>query len=345
MCALTMTASAQPSGGTLEQLLTQMDGARLAEREAAERSLAAIPGLSLAQIETLARGEGLSPEQVFRLRQAGRRLFELKPMAGMGVQFEGFSNAGVIIGQTIEGFHAHEVLEPFDTIVICNNERMRTQDDLRWSILSRDPGETLTLEIRRGVQTLHVDVRLGGFDELPNAQRPTRSDYANAFAARWKRAVDDPIERMAPIGGETTVEEWARIEAGEMGEEGRPQWPLTRDAAPRMVAFGGRPRSALSIRQALADFSGPMISGDPAREEVSAVAEIVDQMRALSRQRIVVDQRAQTLERHADMVADPARQEQLVEMRNAALQEIINLDAELAALREALRVIREQGRE
>jgi hypothetical protein len=343
-CALTMAAAAQPSDATLHQLLVKMDGAGLAEREEAERAFASVPGVTLEHLERLARGGELSPEQEFRLRQAARRIFELKPMAGMGVQFQGFSDSGVVIGQTIEGFPAHDVLRPGDMVVGCNGRRMRTQDELRWTILSCDPDEVLSLEIERGGQPVEVEVRLGSFDDLPNAQLPTPLDLSNAFGLRWGRAVQSPLEKLVPIGAGVSVDDWARVEAGESAEGRPPQWPLTRDSAARMVAFGGRPRSALSIRQALADFSGPMDAGDPLRERVTTIADIVDQIRALSRQRIVVDQRAQTLERHADMVVDPARKQQLVDMRAATLQEIVNIDAQLSALREALRIIREDGR-
>jgi len=338
-------AAAQPSDDAVERLLAKMDAPTLAEREDAERELFSQRSVTLEQIEELARRDDLSPEQTFRLRKAARSLFTRRPMAGMGVQFQGFSPEGVIIGQTIPGFPAHEVLEPLDTIVTCNGQRMRTQDDLRWAILSRDPGDPLTLEIVRSGATRTIEVRLGAFDDLPNAQRPTPLDVANAFTMRWARSVDTPAQRSMPIGAVLTVERWAQIEAGQSEEERSPQWPLTRDSASRLVSFGGRPRSALAIRQALADFTIPAEVGGASRGEVSTIAAIVDQMRSLSRQRIVVDQRARTLETHADMVADPARRDQLLALRNAALQESIDIERELASLREALRIIRETGGE
>lgn len=342
---VTLAARAQPGSDALEALLEQMDSPTLVDRETAEREMSALPGITLGQVERLARADGLSPEQVFRLRQVGRRLFDLRPLAGMGVQFQGFSDEGVIIADTIKGFPARDVLEPLDTIQVLNGRKMRTQDDLRWAILSRDPGDVLSLVVKRADKTLEVEVRLGRFDDLPNAQKPSAVDLAYAFGKRWSRVVGEPLVEMDSIGRAITVEQWARVEAGQLGDNLDPMWPLTRDSASRILAFGGLPRSALSIRQALADFSGPMMAGDPARERVSTIAQLVDQMRSLSRQRIVVDQRAQTLARHADMVTDEARREQLKGMRNAALQELLSIDAQLAALREGLRQIREDGRE
>jgi PDZ domain-containing protein len=345
MILVPLAAHAQPGFETLDALLEAMNSERLAERESAEREIAALPGITLGQVERLARSDGLTPEQVYRLRQVGRRLFDMRPLAGMGVQFQGFSDDGVVIANTIEGFPARDVLEPLDSIQVLNGRRMRTQDDLRWAILSRDPGDLLALVVKRGDKTLEVEVRLGRFDDLPNAQRPNKVDLAYAFGERWSRGVGEPLVEMDSIGGDITVERWARVEAGAADDDRAAIWPLTRESASRILAFGGLPRSGLAIRQALADFSGPVVSRDRSRARVSTIAQLVDQMRSLNRQRIVVDQRAQTLERHADMVTDEARREQLKGMRNTALQEIIVIDAQLAALREGLRQIREDGRE
>lgn len=345
MCAVSTVALAQPRSDTVTQLLAQMNSDRLADREASERSMAQLPGLTLSQIERLAGDPARSPEQLHRLRQVARRLFDTRPLAGMGVQFQGFSDEGVIIGDTIDGFPAKGVLVPLDTIFSCNGEPMRTQDDLRWAILSRDPGDVVQLGVTRGTTNLELEVRLGTFTDLPNAIRPTSVDLAFAFAVRWQRVVGEPLSNAIPLGGTMTIEQWARVEAGRVNDETGPIWPLTRDSASRMIAFGGRPRSSLAIRQALADFTEPYIVGGAAGERISTIAEIVDQMRSLNRQRIVVDQRAQTLERHADMADDPLRQEQLIDRRNSALQEIIVLDGQLATLREALRQIRETGGE
>lgn len=341
---LVAVTSAQPSSDSVEQLLAKLDSPSLVDREDAERALFSQPSMTLEQIEALARRDGLSPEQALRLRQAARGLFTRRPMAGMGVQFQGFGPEGVTIGQTIPGFPADDVLEPLDTIVTCNGQRMRTQDDLRWAILSRSPGDPLALEIVRNGSPLAVEVRLGSFDDLPNAQRPTPLDVSNAFAIRWARSVQNPVDAAMPIGASVTVERWAQIEAGDTADERRAPWPLTRDAASRMVSFGGLPRSALAMRQALADYTVPAESGG-SRGEVSTIAAIVDQMRSLSRQRIVADQRARTLEIHADMVADPAGRERLLAQRKSALQESAMIERELATLREALRVIRENGGE
>ncbi len=341
-----VVAYAQPGSEAIESLLEAMNSDKLSVRETAERELAALPGITLGQIERIARSDGLTPEQAYRLRQVGRRLFDLRPLAGMGVQFqEGPSDEGVVITNTIVGFPARDVLEPLDVIQALNGQPMRTQNDLRWAILSRDPGDVLSLVVKRGDKILEVEVRLGRFGDLPNAQRLDKAAMAYAFGERWSRGVGEPLVDMTSIGSGITIEQWAQVEAGAADDDLAAMWPLTREAASRILAFGGLPRSGLAIRQALADFSAPLVAGDRSRERVSTIAQLVDQMRSLNRQRIVVDQRAQTLERHADMVTDEARREQLKEMRNTALQEIISIDAQLAALREGLRAIREDGRE
>lgn len=340
----TAVAAAQPSTENIEAWLQKLDSPTLAEREAAELELFGRQAVTIEQIEALARRDDLSPEQEFRLRKAARGRFIRKPLAGMGVAFSAGSSEGVPIGETIPGFHAQEVLKPLDIITVCDGRRMRVQEDLQASILSANPGDVLELEVLRDGERLTLEVRLGSFDDLRNAQRPSAAVLARAFDLHWEQTVENLSRATTPIGAGISVEEWARVEAGEADENRGPLWPMARDSASRLIAFGGRPRSGLAIRQALADYTTPDTAAPFRGSEVFEVASIIDRMRSLSRQLIVLDQRAQTLETHADMVADPARREQLLNQRQAALTEAIDIERQLADLREALRVLRDNGR-
>lgn len=348
VCALAgaiWIAAWQPDESAVQDAIARLDSDSLADRESAELALATMPGLRLASLERMARELVLSPEQVLRLRQVGRRLFDGRGLAGMGVQFAGFGPDGVQIQDTIEGFEAAIKLRPLDIIQTVQGKRVSTQDDLRWEILSREPGEVLRLGVLRDGQSLTIDVALGLFEDLPNAQRPTSTDLARAFAERWERNVGDPLLDREPIGIGISVEDWAKVEAGSAeGDASLEPWPLTRDSGSRIIGFGGQARTFLSSHIALRESALLVEELSGSREHSSTIAEVVDRIRSLSRQRAVVEQRAQTLERHADTTANPDQREQFRQMRNAALQELVQIDLQLDAMREVLRQLRDDGR-
>lgn len=344
--AITAGAAAQDSapGSLVRELLTRLDSPTLSEREEAKQSLSSLPHFALGDLEKLAASSELSPEQRLRLRQVGRRLFDSRPLAGMGVQFGGSGVEGVVIQDTIAGFQAAEVLKPLDTIRSVDGQRLMTQEDLRWLILSREPGDILKLEVLRDGKLETPEIKLGVFDDLPNAQRPSPVDLARAFALRWERRVDNATDPQMPIGAEISIERWASVEA--RGAQARPNdaWPLTRESGSRMIGFGGQARTFLNVHQAFAQQTWMPDEFVGSREYGATIAEVIDRIRTLSRQRAVIDQRARTLEQHADATANPDQRDQFQSMRKEALQELIRVDAEIALMREALRQLREDGR-
>lgn len=324
--------------------LARLDSPSLSDRDAAEAALANSSDLRLQDLEALALRPELSPEQRLRLRQVGRELFRTRPLAGLGVQFGGFGSDGVIIQETIPGFPAADVLQPFDTIRAVNGQQVRTQDDLRWLILSQDVGDTLEVEYSRNGRVSVVECRLGAFADLPNALRPTDVDLARAFAVRWERRVGAPTGGVAVIGAEIGIEEWAQVEAAGVRAGGTRPWPLTRESGSRIVGFGGQPRTSLVSHQAFVEPALLLDETVGSREHNSTVADVVDRIRTLSRQRAVLDERAHTLERHADTTANPDQRDQFRAMRDEALREIIEVDQQLEGMREILRQLRETGR-
>ncbi|KAA0215309.1 MAG: PDZ domain-containing protein [Leptolyngbya sp. PLA3] len=323
--------------------LTRLDSSVLTERDAAEVALANSSDFRLTDLEALSKRPGLSPEQRLRLRQVGRQLFKSRPLAGLGVQFGGFGTDGVIIQETIPGFPADDVFQPLDTIRAVNGRRVTTQDDVRWLILSQDVGDVLEIEYSRNGLVLVAECHLGRFSDLPNALPPTDVDLARAFAVRWERRVGTPTAGEPIIGAEISIEQWAQVEAGAPAASARP-WPLTRESGSRIVGFGGQPRTSLAWHQAFVEPALLLDETIGAREHNSTVAAVVDRIRSLSRQRALLDERAQTLERHADTAGNLDQRDQFRAMRDEALREIVEVDAQLEGMREILRELRETGR-
>lgn len=324
--------------------LARLDSPILADRDAAEVSLANSSDFRLQDLEELAKRPDLSPEQRLRLRQVGRQLFKSRALAGLGVQFGGFGTDGVIIQETIPGFPAAGVFQPFDVIRAVNGQRVTTQDDLRWVILSQDVGDTLEVEYARNGLVAVAECRLGKFSDLPNAMRPSDVDMARAFAVRWERRVGlwtggEPI-----IGADISIDQWALVEAAGARAGGLRPWPLTRESGSRIVGFGGQPRTSLVSHQAFVEPALLLDETFGSREHNSTVADVVDRIRTLTRQRALLDERAQTLERHSDTAGNPDQREQFRSMRDGTLREIIEVDAQLEAMREVLRQLRETGR-
>lgn len=324
--------------------LARLDSPLLAERDAAEIALSNSSDFRLQDLEALARRPDLSPEQRLRMRQIGRQLFRSRPLAGLGVQFGGFGTEGVIIQDVIRGFPAADVFQPLDTIRAVNGRRVTTQDDLRWLILSHDVGDALEIEYARGGLLAIVECRLGKFSDLPNAMRPTDVDMARAFVVRWDRQVGPSTTPTPIFGADISIEQWARVEATGARAGGLRPWPLTRESGSRIVGFGGQPRTSLVSHQAFVEPALLLDETIGSREHNSTVADVVDRIRSLSRQRALLDERAQTLERHADTTGNPDQRAQFRTMRDETLREIIEVDQQLEAMREVLRQLRATGR-
>lgn len=325
-----------------QEIVARLNSDQLAEREAARTDLMLDRKVQLADVESLARSDGISPEQRLRLRQVARGVFRNHQLPGMGVQFGQVGAAGVGIQAVIEGFPAAASLRPLDSILSVNGEAMFSQDDLRWTILSYEPGDTLELGVLRDGVTQVISVTLGSFDDLPNAIPPDDLDRARAFSIRWDRSVGASRAPDGVIGAGLSVDRWAEAQSGGKPGEAK-SWPLTRESASRVIGFGGQPRASLAVQQAFTQPAFiPELAGS--REYTSTLADVVDQIRSLSRQRTVVDQRAQTLEKHADATANPDQRDQFRSMRDQALQELVQIDQQLDVLRELLRQMRETGR-
>jgi hypothetical protein len=319
-----------------KELLAALDAPTWAERDAAVRRLIETRGLTSADIEQRVSAGGLAPEQQIRLRQVARRLFESRAFAALGVQFNGFGPQGVFIGETIDGFDAARQLLPGDYVQTVDGEVVPTQDDFRWLILSRDPGDVIELRVLRDREVMTLRVTLGAFADLPNALRPTQTDLSYAFSKRWNARVTPP--GLDAIGRAMSIEDWAAVESSNPVDA---SWPMTRDLASSRVAIGGQSRSSAAARIGFDDLTGAEFQRNPSLTRMNEVQALANRMRSLTIERALVDERAVNFGRHADMAHDPERKRQLLELRNGALADIVRIDQELVELRGALEMIRE----
>jgi hypothetical protein len=152
----------------LAPLLRQLDSESFDEREAAADALRANGEIGLREVLALLKESGtLTPEQRARLITLARGLFLETPRAAMGIQFGGVVEEGITISALVEGFDAARALKPGDVIERVEGRAM-SQGEFRASIIARDPGDAMTLRVRRDGESEPIDVRvvLGQFSRL-----------------------------------------------------------------------------------------------------------------------------------------------------------------------------------
>ncbi|RMH25791.1 MAG: hypothetical protein D6693_08450 [Planctomycetota bacterium] len=191
-------AGAQPDAASraseVRRLVDQLGADTFSSREAATRALAEMrvgpADLSAAGVEIAS----LSAEQRARLESALFEQFASTSRAGLGVQFDGAFASGVRLSRVIPEFPAAAVLMPGDVVERADGAPLTltgvgTQPwlPLRYRILSHDPGETMPMVIRRGGRRLTVDVPLGRYEDLGNAQPVSDRDLAAAWSYRLQR--------------------------------------------------------------------------------------------------------------------------------------------------------------
>ena len=198
------------TAGELSALLASLDAPQLAERESATAALAE-RSQELSEALTPELIAGLTPEQRLRVESILRGRFMATNRAGLGVSFRPIVDNGVAAGvrveTVVEGFPAARFLRPGDLIVEVEDEPiaglpgMLSDTALRYAILSLDPGEALTLTLRRDDETLKVTTPTGSFANLQNAQPPNARLLDGAW--RWRAArqgLVDPRTRELPRG-------------------------------------------------------------------------------------------------------------------------------------------------
>lgn len=188
------------------ELLAQLDSPDVRSRERATAEVAG-GAYTLAAIETALARTDLSLEQRSRLRTAARPVFERSPRAAIGIRFTGDRESTAVSPE--EGFDAFNVLKDGDLIRAINGRRVSGQTDVRLSILSRDPGELITLEIVRNGEPRQVQLKLGsraGFRSGPGMDNRISSDeIEDAWTRRSERLADQGAR---PLTAGISADRW-----------------------------------------------------------------------------------------------------------------------------------------
>ncbi len=141
------------------------------EREEAQSLLANDPAFSLRDIEGTLRQETLTGEQRYRLIDAAKGRYFGTTRAAMGVQFSRLPiPERVVLEKTYPQFPSYKSLKEGDMIIEVEGEKLRSRD--AWNrlgahIVSKDPGEKLSVVVRRGEEKIAVEVELGSYRDLP----------------------------------------------------------------------------------------------------------------------------------------------------------------------------------
>lgn len=183
-------------------LVTDLGSDDIAEREDAMRILSEDQTLTLSQLEGLLKRTDLSAEQRCRINQAAKQRFMTSPRPALGVQFDNRLPDRVVIERIYDKFPALGLLEPGDMIVSCNGERLRSRSAwlrLGAHIFSREPGETISVVVRRGAEKLEMEIPLGKFSDLepirPGAGRaPSDDRLERAWEMRCGRLTEEKTE-------------------------------------------------------------------------------------------------------------------------------------------------------
>lgn len=216
LISLTLTSplalAAQPdaSSDRLAELIDQLASEHWLDRDLAMRDLGLFDDeFSLEDLEHALTNPSLTLDQQYRLRALCAQRFADHPKGGLGVSF-----GSVVIGaievipvDANDAFPASKILNPGDRIAMIDQMLLRSIDDLRVHILSRDPSELLPVLIYRGKKLIELDLPLGAYDRLTGAAILEPAIARDALALRWKRR-GLILAKPDTIGLEITDEQW-----------------------------------------------------------------------------------------------------------------------------------------
>lgn len=221
----------------------------------------------LKRLEARLTDPDLSVQRRAALIRDGRGVFSRAPRAALGVQFRTPAAEGAVtIERALDGFPVAEYLAGGDVITHVDGRPLAGTEHLRAEILSRLPGESLPMRVRRsipavgdpamgdppaGAQVLEIDVPLGGYEKLEQAGPDERLLHA-AWRARVERLLDRAgIGEGPEVGAGLRAEDWLRNEGllaegadGPIGRAGDGVGIFGTVAPERILAVGGRPADA-----------------------------------------------------------------------------------------------------
>ena len=202
----------------LAELVALLDDAMFGAREKAMQRLLSGP-VDRNQVCKMLAGTDLSLEQRHRLLALLRHdlLNALNADRGaIGIQIDERKRPNIIIEQLIENLPAIEVLEPGDRITHLDGKRLPNWDQFRKSILSKKPGDVVSVTVERSLpieledapangpdeaedvlpETLNFELTLGSANLLPN-RAPGRVE-SNRLQATRARGADQAVDRFVP---------------------------------------------------------------------------------------------------------------------------------------------------
>ena len=186
-------SSAHAERPSISDLINQLDSQRLADREEASQKLAEMDiTLDMARRANVSI-ESLSAEQRSRLDQALYQRFKRVPRAGLGVQFDTTFVQGVRLQAVTPTFPAAGILMPGDVVLkaqgvgFASYINQQAWQSFRRRILSFEPGEEMSMVIKRGQRTLDLNVPLGSYADLGTTTPLVDDDLSAAWSLRRSR--------------------------------------------------------------------------------------------------------------------------------------------------------------
>jgi len=183
----------------LADLVADLSSADFHTRELATVRIRDDKSIRLTEIESMLAKGDLPLEAHARLLTIARDRFAASPRAAMGVQFDQATlRDRIVIDDTFAPFDCHKRLEPGDILIEADGVPLNTaagRTKIQGLIISRDPGDTMNLVVRRGAEKVTLDVKLGDFRGLPNNNviDETRLFRAWRTRSRGYTRVDDPV--------------------------------------------------------------------------------------------------------------------------------------------------------
>jgi hypothetical protein len=274
-------AQAAPAQPDLPALTASLDSEDLPTRLSAALELREREDISLRQIETVLRAGGLSAEQHRRLTAVAWERFRSEPRPAMGVQTNQTQQRGTVLDFITPGFPAAQVLKPGDRIESVDGVRLDEFGMLRRVILSRDPGDEMTLVVFRDGAALNLKVKLGRYADLRNS---TLDEPSLLMAFRQFRAKDyyqyNPDE--PPIENGLPPEDWSFAElAVQQGDPAYADYGEADGSQSGMpVVAGGEPRAGIVMTPARPsrNFRAGPIDGRPGRDDFALLIQFQQQM-------------------------------------------------------------------
>lgn len=221
-------------------------------REAATEALGTVgqedeSARDAAIVAALARAD--LPEEVrLRLVRVAAWRFRSTALGGLGVSFGTSSGeAKVPIQGVVPGFPASDMLRPGDEVTAVDGEIVGGMEHLRAEILSRRPGDTLPVWIRRDRTMLEMALPLGSYASLEGGAALDDETVLWAMRLRLARegvSIDGPDR----VGAGLDADAWIGAAFPE-GRDGTPARPVERMGPGVTLGPGGADRDAGARRR------------------------------------------------------------------------------------------------